>query len=205
LLAVAAQAVASRWQRLTPVLTVALAALFLVAIPSNWSGFGEYPFGPGYMKDRERILTTAVRMPFAYDVPDDVQPIPDPYASDAVNMGFLMSAERSGNLTPSTAPITPEVENEFRVRLGVAQRFSDAFPTSCKTITGQIRLAPDVGDRYLITEPVAIATRDGDRQNGPPVVFHPARNGKELTIELPKLQLVVMAPDGKPTFQLCEP
>ncbi len=204
LLAVAAQAIASRWQRLTPVLTVAMAALFLVAIPSNWSGFGGYPFGPSYMQKRERILTTAVRMPFAYAVPDDVQPIPDPYASDAVNMGFLLSAERSGNLTPSTEPITPAIENEFRVRLGVAQRLSDEFPMNCKTITGQIRLAPEVGDRYLITEPVTIATRDGDRQNGPAVAFNPALNGRELTIELPKLQLVVKAPAGKPTFQLCE-
>ena len=204
LLAVSAQAVASRWRSLTPVLTTALAALFLVAIPYNWSGFGGFPFGPRYMEEREQILTTAVRMPFAYDVPDDVQPAPDPYASDAVNMGFLLSAERSGALTPSAEPITPAVENEFRVRLGVAQRFSDDFPASCKTITGQIRVAPKQGDRYLITEPVAIATRDGDRQNGPAVVFNPALNGKELTIELPDLQLVFKAPAGAPTFQLCE-
>lgn len=204
LLAVTAQAVASRWRSLTPVLTAALMALFLVGIPYNWSGFGGFPFGPGYMEQRERILTTAVRMPFAYDVSDDVQPVPDPSASDAVNMGFLLSAERSGALTPSTAPITPVVLNEFRVRLGVAQRITDDFPKNCKIITGQIHLAPKKGDRYLITEPVAIATRDGDRQNGPAVVFNPALSGKELTIELPELQLVVTAPAGKPSFQFCE-
>lgn len=200
LLAVAAQAIATRWRPMLPVLAV----LFAVAIPFNWSGFGGYPFGPGYMRERERILTNAVRMPFAYDVPDDVQPVPDPFSSDAVNMGFLLSAKRSGALAPSTAPLTPRLQNEFRVRLGVAQRITDDFPLSCKTITGQIRLTPEEGERYLIGDPVAIATRDGQRQTGPGVAFNPAVNGRSFTIELPDLQLIVKALGPKGTFQLCE-
>ena len=87
-LGVACAELARRWRPLLPVLTV----LLLVPLPLNLDGFDPPFFGTRYNQERMRILSTAPRMPFARDVPASVQPIPDPYASDGVTIGFLLPA-----------------------------------------------------------------------------------------------------------------
>lgn len=200
ILAVAAQAIARRWRPLAP----ALVAVFLVAIPFNLASFEPVVFGKGYMDQRRHVLTTAVRMPFAYDVPETLQPIPDPYASDKVTMGFLLTAMRNGDLKPSTTELTPFVVNEFRVRLGVYQHPAEQFPQRCRTVTGTVDLSPAKGTTYFIPDPVQIATRSGTRQSGPFVGFVPAAAGNLLTVVLPDLDLVVAPPAGARSFKFCD-
>lgn len=200
ILAVAAQAIARRWRPLGPV----LAAVFLVAIPFNLASFEPAVFGENYMEQRRHVLTTAVRMPFAYDVPETLQPIPDPYASDQVNMGFLLTAARNGDLEPSTTELTPFVVNEFRVRLGLYQRQSDQFPALCQTVDRSLELSPAMGDEYFIPDQVRIATRTGSRPSGPFVAFNPLAGGNRLTVVLPDLDLLVTPAGGATSFKFCE-
>ena len=141
-------------------------------------------------------LTTAVRMPFAYDVPSTLQPLPDPYASDQVTMGFLLTALRNGDLEPSTTELTPFVVNEFRVRMGLYQSPAKAFPSSCQTVKGKLELSPEKGKGYVIPDSVQIATRKGSRPSGPFVTFNPVAAGNHLTVVLPDLDLVVFPAPG---------
>ena len=196
----AAQAIARRWRALTPVLAVA----FLVAIPFNLSAFDPVVFGKGYMDQRRHVLTTAVRMPFANDVPGTLQPIPDPFASDKVTMAFLLAATRNGDLDPSTEELTPWVVNEFKVRLGVYQHAADAFPRSCQTVD-RLEVSPAKGTTWFLPGKAQIATRDGDRQTGPLVPFDSAAAGNLLTVVLPDLDLVVLPPPGAAELKLCTP
>lgn len=196
LLAVAAQAIADRWRWATPALVV----LLVLPIPFNLSGFNPDIFGPDYMRQREDILTTAVRMPFARRVPRDVQPIPDPYASDDVTMGFLLNAGRNGDLTPSSRPLGPLTTNELKVRLGVAARPVSGPSPRCDPSTGLLELSPDEGDVFVTRSPMRIATRDGHRRSGPAVGY---AAGSELTVELADLDLLVLPAPGAASFTLC--
>jgi hypothetical protein len=131
-----------------------------------------------------------------------VEPAPDPYV-EGVTIGFLLSAEEEGRLDPSTSELTPQVTNELRVRLGVAQRDA-ARQTTCRTATDPVDLDPAVGDVLYLGGPVAVSTRQGDRLTSRPVVFHPEPTGSKLTIELPDLHLRVGPAPGSSTFRLCE-
>lgn len=198
-LAVAAQAIVAR-QRL---LLVPVCALFLVAIPHNASTFEPTTaFGETYMVQRQRIATTAVRMPFAEEVPPDVRPEPDAFDGD-LTIGFLLDAAEDGRLEPSTLPLTDRVENEFRIRLGVAQRPSDELPTGCTTQTEAVDLSPEVGDRILITTPVNLMTIDEDGLVTSPLVLRRPAEGLEHTVELPDLRLRVAPAGGATTFTVC--
>lgn len=202
LLAVAAQELARRQRLLVPLLV----GLFLLPIPFNLGGFTPDVFGPNYMADRERILTTAVRMPFAGEVPSDVQPIPDVFASDAVTMGFLLGAKQRGDLDPSTTPLDPATIAEFRVRLGVAARPADPDTldlTRCRSVDRVQGWSPAEGDRVTASGPLAVAARRDDGPFGPPVVLAQDSAQNELTIELPDLKLLI-GPRGPDPVLLCE-
>jgi hypothetical protein len=200
LLAVSAEAIARRWRSLTP----ALMALFLVPIPFNLLHFETGVFNEHWMENREFVLTTAVRMPFARDVPRDVQPIPDAAASDAVTIGFLLTAAANGDLTPSTVPLTPEVVNEFKVRLGVAQRFRPGPVSDCRTYDKPIVLDPELGDTFYLGSGVTMSTFEDRRRTSRGVVLQPSEGGTQVTIELPDLSLWVGPTHLSPTFRLCE-
>ena len=155
--------------------------LFLLPIPFNLQGFDHGIFGEPYMENRKRILTTAVRMPFAHDVPRDVQPVPDAFASDAVTIGFLLHAEANGQLDPSTVELTPEVVNEFKVRLGVAQRRVDGRAHRLPATWRARSISPPAqGDVLHITSPIAITTVEDGQPTSRPVLFNPQLNGTEL-------------------------
>ncbi|MFZ6004092.1 MAG: hypothetical protein ACOYXM_09185 [Actinomycetota bacterium] len=201
MLAVAAECLARRWRRLTPLVF----ALILVPVPLNLGGFDDAIFGKEYMANRRYVLTTAPRMPFARDVPRDVQPIPDIFSSDAVTIGFLLTAASNGDLNPSEVPLTPRVVNEFKVRLGVAQRHGRrTYPTGCEQSDRVTRLEPEVGDRLYIGGPVAIATTDGEGPTSPAVTFTTMGGGTELTIELPDLHLQIGPRPGATQYTLCK-
>lgn len=187
--ALCAQALVRRWRLLTP----AVVLLLLLPFPFNLPDFTKDDgLGRSFLRRREFILTTAVRMPFASDVPEDVRPVPDAFDGDGVTIGFLLGAERSGRLNPSTVPLTPEVVNEFRIRLGFAQSLSGlTFDLdSCEAIDGHVDLAPEEGESVAITQSFRAHTIDraGGTQTSAAVVFR-ATNGIRFTAELPDLEI----------------
>ena len=204
LFAVAAQVLCRRWRALTPVLVV----LFLVPLVFNLGDFGTSPFNRRpFFEGRRYILTTAVRMPFADEVPRGVRPVPDRFDSEGLNIGFLLDAERSGKLNPSTVALTPEAVNEFRIRLGVAQwpTTPGLFPSACETITDRHDLAPRKGAEFMFLQPIQVMTIDraGGRQTSRPVSFDPFLNGNRFTVELPDLQLRIRPARGQRAASLC--
>jgi hypothetical protein len=217
-LAVAADALARRWQLLVP----AAIALFLVAIPWNAGKFDQETFGVTYMDRREHALTNVVRLPEATEVPRDVRPIPDIYLGSNVTIGFLLDAEASGKLRASSEPMTHALEDELRVRLGVSQhrqplpenrqRELNALargakpegggPQRCRTVNRPLELHPKRGTDIWIADPVTIAIADGSPRPPGAVTFTPT-DGNLLTIELADLDLRLAPPRGARSFRLC--
>jgi hypothetical protein len=198
-IAVAADEVARRWRVLTPVVM----ALLLIPIPFNLDGFRDDAFfGRRYFDNEERLITTAVRMPFARDVPRGVRIIPDPYLKN-VTIGFLLAAERDGRLRASKGPVTPREANELRVRLGVAE-WSKGPAARCRQVTGPLDLRPARGATFEFRTPVDIATvGPNGHETSERVAFLP-QDGTHLTIELPGLHLRVAPRRGQRTFTWCD-
>ena len=202
-IAVCAEAIARRWRVLRPVLVV----LLLVPIPFNVGSFGTDFFGRGYFAKREYILRTAVRMPFADDVPPSVRPVPDAFDSEGLNIGWLLDAERDGKLEPTTFPITDEIENEFRIRLGLMETDSldgvDLF--DCADVKKPFDLRLDEGDVVGMTRPFKAVTID--RNGGPPtsraVDFTPTLNGVRFEAVLPDLLLRITPSSKGPPMKVC--
>jgi hypothetical protein len=202
--AMCAQEVARRWARLTPVLVVALVLPF----PFNLSAFDDdIGLGKSFVEQRKYILTTAVRMPFALDVPRDVRPVPDEFDGDGVTIGFLLSAERAGRLDPSTIPLTPEVVNEFRIRLGFAQSGSweGLKVETCEEQLEPFDLELAKGESVAINQPFRAHTIDevGGEATSALVPFRP-RNGLRFTAELPDLKIRIVPQPGTDPLKICE-
>jgi hypothetical protein len=101
-------------------------------------------------------------------------------------------------------PLTPEVINEFKVRLGVAQRVDPERVVDCRTYDAPITIDPAVGDQLHLGSDVAIATIEDGRRTSRSVVRRPLLGGTELTVELPDLHLWVGPRPGATTFRLCQ-
>jgi hypothetical protein len=197
-LALGAEALARRWRGVTPVVAV----LLLSAVPANLAAFEPEAFGERYMDERRRILTMAVAMPFARDVPPDVRPVPDPYDGD-LTIGFLLEAVDDGRFDPYPYEIAPQYEQEMRIRLGLAQRRTGHYPMGCRTKREPVDLELDRGDVVVIAQPVRVTALDGGRPVSRPVLFN-HRNGTELTAELDGLEVRLDPPGQSQTFSLCE-
>jgi hypothetical protein len=191
-LAVAAEAIVRRRRALLPVVL----ALFLLPIPWNIAAFGT-----AFFVDQESTVVNAARVPFAEDVPRDTRPVDDGFM-DKVDIGFLLDAKRDGKLPNQTAPISPRVVNELKVRLGVVQAKGQNDSPSCRTSTVPIDIAPKKGDRYRTPTGLAIVTHDGARATSNPVFFEVV-NGRNLTIQLDGLELRLMPVFGAHSFTVC--
>ncbi len=208
LLAAAAQIISRRW---TPAMPM-FAALLLLPIPFNLRPFDSMPFNQQYYENRKYILSTAIRMPFAREVPPGVRPVPDPFDGYGLTIGYLLQAEKEGRLKPSTMPIDSMIENEFKVRLGFAQDLDGASKlghTDCRR-GRSIDIAPAKGDTFVIDRDVQVQLLD--RKGGSPVslpiAFYPDApfpdKGMHISITLPDLAFRITAPGGEP-LQLCNP
>ena len=179
-IAVAADEVARRWRVLTPVVM----ALLLVPIPFNLDGFrDDVFFGRRYFDSEERLLTTAVRMPFAREVPRGVRIVPDPYLED-VTIGWLLDAEKAGRLNRSTGPITArggERAAGSARRGGVGHR-AVGWPLP----EGARRAHAATGQGREVRDPPAGQHLHGRRRGRdlPRVAFLPA-DGTHLTVSSP--------------------
>ncbi|MBX3314998.1 MAG: hypothetical protein KF906_11825 [Actinobacteria bacterium] len=191
LIAVSADQIARRWPRTLPVLLV----VFLVPIPCNTRAFTPTFFGEPYMRERERILTIAPRVPFADEIPGWVQPIPDPYMGD-VTMAFLRGAARNGDLPEPPNAIGPKTIEEFKVRLGVALVTDGSvppLPTDCRRLSGPTSLSVTEGDLLRIDGDVDVSTRTGDEAAGPAVRFSTNPfNRNVFEVQLPDLDLLLV-------------
>jgi hypothetical protein len=199
---VAAEAIARRLPSVTPILV----ALFLLPVPFNLTRFDPGVYDEHWMEQREYVLTTAVRMPFARDVPPDVRPMSSAIVEDPVTIGFLLELADQGLLNPSTDPINQATISEFQIRLGVARRIHDGPPAECPTHSGPVTLRTRPGDVVHLVTGVNIATFDGSVPSDRRVPF-PASLGDDvqLTIELPDLWLWIGPQSGATSFRACLP
>jgi hypothetical protein len=191
-LAFAAEAVARRWRATVPLLVV----LFVAPIPWNIAAFGS-----AFFFSQKAILTDAVRVPFATQVPRSSHPVNDPFLT-SVTMGFLLDAQRAGRMPDRQTPVPAFRVNELKVRLGVHQTRTPNEASACRSTSGPLDIMPAKGTVYRITTAVKIATWDGLRRTSPEVLFEPA-NGRTLTIELDDLSLRLEPRDGLDEFTLC--
>lgn len=193
LLAVAATALARRWQ----LVALPLCALVLVAVPANLDAFESQPFGPGYHHQREQILRTIVLLPEARQVPRDLKPIPDVYTGTGPTIGFLLHAYDSGKLVPTERPIPPQLRHELLLRLSVHQgQAPAAILDGCALETGTtVDVDLDEGDAIRFAVNIRLQRIVDGKPSGPAVEYRPAEGG-ELTIVLPDTQLRVGPPWG---------
>lgn len=201
LVVVSAQVIARRWRFLTPV----LGALLVVPMPFTFGEFDSRGFSEGYFRHRKHVLTTAVRMPFADEVPPEVRPIPDPYDSDGLTIGYLLDAVEAGRLEPSTEELTPAVVNEFRVRLGFHQTTStEGLREAECASTGSRDVSLDAGESILLRGRVSVRTIERGRATSPVVGFDASSAvGEVFTAELPNLELRITSAGGWP-FRICD-
>lgn len=180
-LAVAAEAIARRWRVALPVLVVVVA----LAAPWNIDLFRN-PIGPAADTHVKVVLTNVTRMPEARIVPRDVRPYPSTFGSPDLTIGFLRDAVAAGRLPVATAPIPADLQEELRIRLGVAQR-RRAAPTTCRPVSGPLELDPPKGTIYGFRGKVLVAARTGRQPSAP--VQYSSGAGEQLTVDLPRLRL----------------
>jgi hypothetical protein len=181
-------------------------ALLLLPIPFNLANFDQGVFGARWMQQRKYVLTTAIRMPFARDVPRDVTPMTAPLTDDPVTIGFLLDAADRGDLKPSSVPITEPVLDEFHVRLGVARRVDPGRrPSACRTYRQPLVLQTKPGDEIHLGTGVDVAIFANGRPSSRQIPF-PDGGGEDarLTVDLPGLDLWIGPMGNAKIFRLCD-
>jgi hypothetical protein len=200
LVAVAAEAIATTWRHTTPFLV----SLLLLPIPFNLTNFDQGVYTEHWMAERRYVLTTAIRMPFATEVPRDVRPMTSLIVLDPVTIGFLLDAADRGDLRPSDVPITQPVIDEFKVRLGVARRIGSGHPSGCRTYRDPIILHTEVGDEIHPGTGVSVAVVANGRPSSRKIGFPSAGGDAPLTVELPGLDLWIGPMGDAKIFKLCD-
>ncbi len=201
LIALGADVLRRRW----PALMVVALAAFVIPIPGNATDFESPGYGEAYFAEHRRVFYSVTRASFAEDVPPDVRPLPNPFIIDEVDIGFLLGLQEDGKLrSDASTPLTPRIEEEMRVRLGVAQRRLPAFGAECRVETGPLEISPERGTTFDLQGPVSIVTRVGAEVGAEPVTFRPV-NGGHLTIELDDMDLIIRPPFGASELEWCDP
>jgi hypothetical protein len=139
-LAVAADALVSRWRRALPVAV----AIFLIGVPGNISALAsaQRRLKPTYTTTR-RLMSSLPRVPMARRVPRSVRP--DPVGAEPVTIGWLLDAVAQHRL-PAPARISPVELATDDFRLSFLQHAGVAPAVSCRTVRGPITLAVAPGD-----------------------------------------------------------
>ena len=184
-LAVAADAIGRRWRPMYLVMGLVL----VISIPWNAKEFTVMPFpwGKPYFVAEEGVLLGTPYAPFARDVPRSVRPDPNTLLGDDVTVGWLLDAKAAGKL-PDIGTLSPELENQLRVRLGVSQTNEPAVGT-CKPMEAPLDITPTKGQQFGLGSSVTISLMDGT--TGLASVPYSILNGGRLTIELDGLHLQV--------------
>jgi len=186
-LAIAAQAVARRWRRITPVVGL----LIVSAVPANIGKLRD-PLSARRFAYEKQITLGIAYSPLIDHVSRDLQPQLARTREMDLSVGFLIDARNSGRL-PAPPALTPSRRDEIVVRLGVEQR--DAAPPShvnCRRYAHTLVLHPAKGAVYVIKglESVAIAYRPPRGTAAGAVDFAPLK-GRLLVIQVRGLELHV--------------
>jgi hypothetical protein len=107
----------------------------------------------------------------------------------------------SGKLHPDTKAMSPGLELEMRLRLGVAQRVAPP-PVECRDRRAPFDVTPPKGTVYGITKPLRVSMRDNSGLRSRVLVFNPG-DGRSLTVELAGLDLRFAPTAGGRTVTLC--
>jgi hypothetical protein len=197
-LAVASEAIVSRWRAFGAVVAFA----FLVPILPNLSGFeGTALFNREFQQSRRALVVAMAYSPYVDQVPEWVEPDPGLYASQEMDVGFLRAARRDGHLPPRPQSIDPRLESQMPIRFGLAH--SDEPATSdprCATHSESLRFEPRIGDRFTFLTPVnaKVVGFDGPAS---PVTLDPSAGPIEVVLDGLSLDLTPVK--GRKDFVLC--
>lgn len=197
LLAVAAQAIASRWKLTLPLLPL----LLLIGVPANISAFDTPPFGPAYHERQKTILLNAVRTRYSRKAPPDLKPIPDVFNSPGLNMAFLLGAYDSGKLVPPAGPVPERTSAELSLIFGLKQTNPTEMPV-CNWLEGPQHLKPKKGQEFVLQGDVAVRINRDGVFTQQPMFFRPGE-GSLLTVQRDGMDLMVNGAMGAP-LRLCE-
>lgn len=198
LIAVAADELARRWKVFLP----AAIGLLLVAVPDNASDFERKPFTAAYHERQERLIRALPTLPISAEVPPDIAPFG--ITSPFLTVGFLVDANRRGELLEPDTPLTRLETDELTIRLGMSSGPWTDPTGSCDDVGDGLDLEPDAGDRFVITSPVRVSIT---REEGPVarVTFNANIFGPQvLTVQLDGLALHIEPQTGADA-QLCAP
>lgn len=177
------------------------------AHPANIAGFD--PRGSVFNEryfDRQPTFVEAIAWsPLAEQVPLDSHPIRDIFGGEGPSVGWLLDARRDDRV-PRPGPVSPEVQDELTIRLGIRQQFADVAEPgalTCRVHTAPLDLHPARGDRLRLVTPVGVRLIDAQAPTFFASKFDPAA-GTELEIALDGLQLRVGALAPETTFELCQ-
>jgi hypothetical protein len=132
-----------------------------------------------------------------------------PFGYDFLNppgldIGFLLGAVRDGKLKPASDPVTPSIENEMRIRLGIVQpsvpgasnapSSTPARPT-CSALQKSVDLNLSKGDQLVLTGSINVVALDGGEEASNVVRFN-GSNGALVRVELDDLHVRVKPVGG---------
>jgi hypothetical protein len=196
-LAVAADALAKRRPWTTPLVI----AVFLVALPFNVIMFGDNPvLTPGNFDGMRTYVATLPDNPLVERVPPWVRPNETLLGQPDMTVGWLLEADRRGELPEITETMHPLVAQLVPIQLGVAT-IDGGTPDGleCADHSTPLAVDPAVGERWFFETPVQIALRSGDGAGTLWLPFEPT----EVEITLPDLHLLIGPVNDATTFRLC--
>jgi len=196
-LAVAADALSKRWRWSTPF----VAAVFLVPVPYNIATFGDDPvLTRGNFARIRTYVATLPDHPLVEQVPPWIRPNESLLGQPDMTVGWLLDAERRGELPTTTETINPLLAQLVPIQLGVAA-VDDGSPDGleCADYPTLLAVDPEVGDRWFFETQAQIAGRSGD---GPGTLWL-AFEATEVQVTLPDLHLVIGPAADETTFRLC--
>lgn len=196
-LAVAADALSRRWRWTAPLVLAA----FLVPLPFNVIAFGDNPvLSAAGFRGIRNFVTTLPDNPLVRQVPPWVRPNEGLLGQPDMTVGWLLEADRRGELPDPAEPMYPLTAQVVPIQLGVATvDDASAEGLACADYTDPLAIDPNVGDRWYQTTAVQIAGRANDAPATIWLEF--PRTGVEVT--LPNLHLLLAPASGENSFRLC--
>jgi hypothetical protein len=196
-LAVSADAVSKRFRWATPVVVL----LFLVPVPPNIVTFGDNEIlSPAGFRGIREYTAALADHPLTSQVPPWVEPNQSLLGVPGMKVGWLLAADRRGEIPDPTQPLHPLTAGLIPIQLGVAGvENGSADGLVCTDHRGTLPVDPQVGDRWYFATPVQVAGRVDDR----PVTQWAPYTPTEIEITLPDLHLLLAPVAPETTFRWC--
>ncbi|MEJ7582474.1 MAG: hypothetical protein WKF43_00005 [Acidimicrobiales bacterium] len=203
-LAVAGHGLARRWRTALPLVVI----LFLIPVPFNlrWFDPDKTFFNEPYHRHRRLQVEGIAWSDEAEEVSPSQRPVRDVLGGEGPSVGWLLEGRRDGRI-PDPGPLSRSLQQEIRIRLGVAQSGSIADDQAaegrrCRTYRGALELAPQRGDTFVFLDPIAVGLQGAGRGPRLGISYTPFA-GQDLRIALDGLQLRLQPAPPAKTFRLC--